>query len=83
MKALEIKTSVVFYLAFTRNSISSCSFLFFLMIDLYFLIPAVIGQIFIVAGEFAISTRIPTKEAKIKFEIHPVTVEAKIRKFSV
>ena len=53
------------------------------MIDLYFLIPTVIAQIFIVAAELAIPTGIATKEAKPKIEINPVTVEAKISKCSV
>ena len=44
-EALEIKTSMLFNLDFANNTISSC-FFFFLIIDLYFLIPAVIAQIF-------------------------------------
>ena len=35
-------------------------------------------QIFIVTVELEISTGIPTKEAKVEMETHPVTVEAKI-----
>ena len=55
-------------------------FLFlFLIIGLYFSIPAVITQIFIVA-ELAIPTGIPTKEAKAEIETHPVSEEAKISK---
>ena len=51
---------------------------FFLTFDLYFLISAIIMQIFIVTVELEISTEIPTKEAKVEMETHPVTVEAKI-----
>ena len=36
----------------------------FLSIDLYFLIPAVITQIFTSIAELVIPTEIPTKEAK-------------------
>ena len=78
IQALEIKTSMAFQLAFAKNTILSCSFFFFLITDLYFLIPAVITQIFIVAAELAIPTGIQIKEVKV--ETHPVTVEAKISK---
>ena len=44
MKALEIKTYLLFTLVFAKNTNSSC---FFLVFDLYFLILAVIAQIFI------------------------------------
>ena len=58
-------------------------FLLFLIIGLYFLIHLVIAQIFIAAAELAISTGIPTNEAKAEIETHPLTAEAKITKFSV
>ena len=38
--------SMVLNLSFANNTILSCFFLFFLIIDLYFLIPVVITQIF-------------------------------------
>ena len=44
IKNLEIKTSL--NLAIASNTILSCFFLFFLIIDLYFLVPAVISQSF-------------------------------------
>ena len=44
IKALEIKTSMLFNLGFGYNTILSC--LFFLITDFYFLIPAAIAQIF-------------------------------------
>ena len=56
-------------------------FLFFLIIDLYFLIPAVIAQIFNPTAELVIP--IGTKEAKAEMETHPVIVEAKIRKCAI
>ena len=49
----------------------------FLIID-FFLIPAVITQIFDSNAELAIPTGTPTKEAKGEIETHPVTVEIKI-----
>ena len=55
-------------------------FLFFIITDLYFLIPAVIMKISIVAAILAIPTRISTEEAKTEIRTHPVTVEAKISK---
>ena len=55
---------------------------FFLIIDLYLLIPAVLAQTSNPIAELAISIGIPTKEAKAEIEIHLVTAEAKIRKSS-
>ena len=55
---------------------------FFLIIDLYLLIPAGLAQTFNPIAELAISIGIPTKEAKAEIEIHLVTAEAKIRKSS-
>ena len=52
MKALEIKTSMLFNLDFANNTISSCFLFFFLIIDLYFLIPAGIALIFNSIAEF-------------------------------
>ena len=53
-------------------------FFFFFIIDLYFLIPAVITQIFSPIVELAIPIGIPTKEAKSKIETHPVILEITI-----
>ena len=85
IKALEIKTSTVIDLIFGSNTISSCVFFFFLIIDLYFLISAVIASIFMIAVELKeyYCRGVPTKEAKEEIGIHPVTVEAKITKCSV
>ena len=74
---------MLFYLDFAKNAISSCFFLFFLIIDLYFLIPAVITQIFNPIVELAIPIGITTKEAKAEMETHPVTVEITIREWSI
>ena len=83
IKALQIKTLTVLNLAFPNNTILSCFLYFFLIIDLYFLIPAVIAQIFNSTAELAIPTGIPTNKAKAEIETHPVTVEAKISKCSI
>ena len=45
--------------------------IFFLIIDSYILIPAVIAQIFNPIAELAIAIRIPNKEAKAEMEMHP------------
>ena len=50
-----------------------------MIIDLYFLIPAVITQIFIVAAELVIPAGIPTNEANAEIETQPVTAEMKRR----
>ena len=51
-------------------------FFFFLFIDIYFLIPAVIAQIFNPIAEVTIPIGIPTKEVKEEIETHPVTRKA-------
>ena len=57
--------------------------LLFLMIDLYFLITAVIAQIFNPVAKLVISLGIPTKEANAEMETHPVIVEITISKLSL
>ena len=54
----------------------------FLIIDLNFLIPAVIVHIFNPIIELVLPLGIPSKEAKTEIEIHAVTAKAKIRKCS-
>ena len=66
-----------------NSTILSCFFFLFLITDLYLLIPAVTAQIFNSIAEFVIPIRIPSKEAKAAIEIHPVTAENKIRKYSI
>ena len=72
---------MLFNFDFASNTILSC--FFFLIIDLYFLIAAVIAQIFNPIAELVISIGIPLKEAKAEIEIHPVIIEPKIRKCSI
>ena len=74
---------MLFNLDFGNNTILLCFFNFFLIIDLYFLIAAVIAEIFNPLVELVIPIGIPTKEAKSEIEIHPVIVEPKIRKCSI
>ena len=74
---------MLFNLDFANNNVLSCFFFFFLIIDLYFLIVAVIAQIFNPNAELAIVVGMPTIEAKSEIETHPVIVEPKIRKCSI
>ena len=73
---------MLFNLDFAENTFLSYLFFFFLIIDLLFLIPAAIAQIFNSIAELVILIGIPIKEAKAVIEIDPVNVEAKIRKCS-
>ena len=57
-------TSMLFNLDFANNTMLLCFFFLFLIIDLYFLIPAIITHIFNVTAELAIPIGIPTEEAK-------------------
>ena len=68
---------MLFSLDFANNTISSCFFFFFLIIDLHFLIPAAIAQILNPIAELVISKEIPSKEVEAELEIHPVIVKAK------
>ena len=58
--------------------ILSYFFLFFLIIGLYFLITAVIEQIFKPTAKLAVPRGKPTNEAKAEIERHPLTVETKL-----
>ena len=51
----------------------------FLIINLYFLIPAFITQFFNPIAELVIPIGITTKERKAEMETYPVTVEINIR----
>ena len=73
---------MLFNLYFANNALLSCFFFFFVIIDLYFLIAGVIAQIFNAIAELVMPIGIPSKEVKAEIEIHPVIVEAKIRKDS-
>ena len=70
-------------LKFPNNTVLSCFFIFFLIIDLYFLIPALIAQIFSSIAQLLIRIGIPNKEAKAEMETHPVIVEITISKWSI
>ena len=81
IKILEIRTLIVFNLSFRINTILSCIFFFFI-INLYFIILAVIEQILIQTAELVIPTGKASNEAKGKIEMHPVTIEAELCKCS-
>ena len=74
---------MLFNFDFANNTILSCLFFFFLIIDLYYLIAAVIVQIVYSVVELVIPIGIPTKEAKAEIEINPIIVEPKIGKCSI
>ena len=57
---------------FVNNIILLCFFLFFLFIDLYFLIPVVIKQTFNPIAELVIPIGIPTKQKKPEMETYQV-----------
>ena len=59
------------------------SLIFFLIRDLYFLIPAIIPQIFNPLAELVIPIGMLTKETKEELETHPVIAEPKMRKCSL
>ena len=59
------------------------AYLFYLFTDLYFLIPAVIIQIFNCIVELAVSIGIPTKQGKAEMETHSVIVEIAISEGSI
>ena len=54
--------------------------LLFFIIDVYFLIPAVISKIFIPTAELVIPTGTETNEANSEIETQSVIVQAKISK---
>ena len=68
---------------FANIFLLSCFFFFFLNIDLYFLIHAVIAQIVNLITEFVIPIGIPTKETKAEMETQPVIVEITMGKWSI
>ena len=74
---------MVFNLDFANENVLPSFFLFFLIIDLYFLIPTVIKQIFNAIAELVIPIGIPTKEANAGMKIHLVNVEIDISKCSI
>ena len=69
---------MLFNLDFADSTIVSCFFFFFLVIDLHFLIPAVIAQISNSIAELVIPIGVPIKEEKAEMETNPVIVEITI-----
>ena len=69
---------MLFNLDFADSTIVSCFFFFFLVIDLHFLIPAVIAQISNSIAELVIPIGVPIKEEKAEMETNPVSVEIAI-----
>ena len=67
---------MLLHLDFADNTIFSCFFFLFLLIDLHFLILATIKQSFNTIVELIIPLGIPSKKAKKEIEIHLVIVEA-------
>ena len=67
-------------LDFAINTILSCSYFFFLIIDLYFLISAAIGKMFNLILDLVTPIGIRSKEPKAKIKIHPISADAKIIK---
>ena len=81
IKAIKIKSSMLFNLDSANNTILSCFFLFLLIISLCFLIPAATEKVFNLIAELVINTGVPTKKQKSDTETLPIIVGAKIRKF--
>ena len=54
----------------------------FFMIELYFLIPAVIAQLFNPTAELVMSTAMASNEVNSEIETHPLIAETKPRKCS-
>ena len=75
IEALEVKASMLFNLDFVSSTILSRFFFFFLIIDLYFLIPTVVTQIFNSTAELVIPIGISTNEAKVNMEPLSISVE--------
>ena len=55
--------------------------LLFSIIDLYFLIPAVIGKNFNATVEFAMPAGTPSNDANTEIETQPLTAETKKKRF--
>ena len=67
-----MKTSMMFNLDFANNTFLSYFRFFFLVINWYFLILAVIEQSFNPISELVIPLGIAAKEAKVEMETHTV-----------
>ena len=80
---LKIEISMLVNLDFANSTILSSLFFYFLIIDLYFLIPVVIAQIINPIAELVTPIGITTKEAKTEMETHQVFVEITINKWPI
>ena len=80
LRALEIKTFILFNLDFASNTILWYFFFFLPIIDIYFLNNTVIARIFNTFTKLTIAIGVSSKEGKAEIKIHPVIVEAEIRK---
>ena len=65
IKTLEIKSLVVFNLSFPNNTVLSCLFFLFFIIDLYFLVPAVIHKLL-----FLLQNSQYLREQKLMIQMH-------------
>ena len=68
IRALDSRCSIICNLASPSNTILSYFFLFFLIIDLYFLFPTVIAQIFNPTTELAIPIGIQLMDQRQKLK---------------
>ena len=66
-------------MVFASNAIFSCFLLVFLLMKIYFLIPAVIAQIFVPTTELPTPAGTPTNEGNAKIETQRLTAETKTR----
>ena len=78
IKSLKIKTSFVFNLGSSINTILSWFFVFSVNISLCFLILAVIALVYNASAELAIPIGMPANTAKSEIETHLVITEAKM-----
>ena len=69
-------------LVFAKKAVSLWFFLFFLIIDLHFLVPSVIVQIFNFTAKLQILIAISVNEAEVEKETNPVVTETKISNYS-
>ena len=84
VKASETKIFMPFNLVFANNTVLSCFFFFFFLN--YWLIifnSCTYYTNFMQISELGIPIRTSSKEAEAGIEIHPVTIETKIRKCSI
>ena len=83
VEALEIKISRQFNFRFLTAILFYQVSPYFLIVDLYVLIPSVTANVFSPNAEIIMLTGTPCKEAKAEVETYPVTAEDKISKCSI